>query len=135
MYKKVAIPDKVQKEDSKKFKIKKDKDHEIDTEVEILEEGTYTVEKLSTDGLPTKTTDNVDIRWFNNFAIKKDGKYINQRFKVNIVGLSALQAEGKKIVIYDGNSNDSQPYIFENTIIDDTFELTDGDPAVGSAPP
>ncbi len=135
MYRKIAIADKVQKESSKKFRIKKDKGHEIDADVEVLEDGIYEVEKLSINDLPARTTDNVDILWLNNFAIKKNGQYINQRFKVKIAGLSALQARGKKIVIYDGNSNAGQPYIFESTIVDDTFELTDGDPAVGNAPP
>lgn len=135
MYKKVVIPDKVQKESSKKFKIKKDKKDEIDAEVDVVEDGVYAVEKLSIDGLPAQTTDKVDILWLNNFAIKKNGQYINQRFKVKIAGLSALQAKGKQIVIFDGNSNNGQPYVFGSKIVDDTFELTDGDPAVGSAPP
>ncbi|MEP7135337.1 MAG: hypothetical protein ABI904_10435 [Chloroflexota bacterium] len=137
---KTVIVDKVQKDNNnkKKFKIKKHLAAEIDTDIEIVDDGDYVVEKLSIDnvGLPTTMADGTSIRWLNNFAIKKKtGEYINQRFKVKIAGLSALKSAGKKIVVYDGNSNNDRPYEFGGAVVDDTFELTDGDPAVGTAPP
>ena len=126
---------------NKKFKIKKvkGKDKEKDADIEILgndPDNDFEVQKLSLDGLPTKFgTD--DIAWFNNFAIwKKSAKaYINQPYKIKIEGLSAARAANKKIVIIDGNSTNGQPYEFKGAIVDDTFDFTDGDPAIGSSPP
>jgi len=137
MAQKTVIPDKVQKDNNskKKFKIKKHKDSEVDADIEIAEDGDYVVEKLSIDDLPTKMNDGTAIRWFNNFAIKKTGNYINQSFKVTIAGLSSLRSANKKIVIFDGNTNSGKPFVFEGDITNDTLELTDGDPAVGSSPP
>ena len=137
MAQKTVIPDKVQKDNNskKKFKIKKHKDSEVDADIEIAEDGDYVVEKLSIDDLPTKMNDGTAIRWFNNFAIKKNGNYINQSFKVTIAGLSSLRSANKKIVIFDGNTNSGKPFVFEGDITNDTLELTDGDPAVGSSPP
>jgi hypothetical protein len=126
---KVVVAGKVQKDSNRKYKIKKDKNSEVDVDIEIEAEGDYEVEKLSVDGLPTAMVDGTTIRWFNNFAIKKNGQYINQKFKVTIPGVSNLGAS--KLVIFDGNGN---PYYYTGSIINDTFELTDGDPAAGSAP-
>ena len=126
---KKVIQGKVQRESNRKFKIKKDKDSEVDVDIEILEDGDYVVEKLSVDGLPAQMYDGNPIRWFNNFAIQKNGQYINQRYRVTIPGISNL---GKsRLVIFDGNGD---PYYYTGAIVDDTFELTDGDPATGSAP-
>ncbi len=127
--KKVVVSGKVQKNSSKKFKIKKEKDSEIDADVEIVDDGDYEVDKLSVDGLPSAMTDGTPIRWFNNFAIKKNGQYINQKYKVTIPGVSNLG--NSRLVIFDGNGN---PYYYTGAIVNDTFELTDGDPAPGSAP-
>ena len=127
---KVVVPGKVQKDNSRKFKIKKDKDSEVDVDVEIEEDGTYEVDKLSVDGLPTHMNDGNAIRWFNNFAIKKNGQYINQPYKVTIQGLTSLLGKSK-LVIFDGNGD---PYYYTGAIVNDTFELTDGDPAGGSSP-
>ena len=132
---KQVISGKVQKNNSKNFKIKKDKDSEIDIDIEIDEDGDYDVEKLSVDGLPTTLDDGTPILWFNNFAVKKNGNYINQSFKVKVPGASALRAANKKLVIWDGNTNNGKPFVFTGDITNDTFELTDGDPAVGTAPP
>ncbi|MFT3894726.1 MAG: hypothetical protein QM730_24110 [Anaerolineales bacterium] len=132
---KKVIAGKVQKNSSKNFKIQKQKDTERDVDIDIEEDGTYEVEKLSVDDLPTKMEDGTDILWFNNFSIKKNGQYINQSFKVTIAGLSAVRAEKKNIVIWDGNSNNGKPWIFSGDVIDDTIELTDGDPSVGQNPP
>lgn len=126
---KTVVPDKVQKENNKKYKIKKEKSSEVDIEIDIEEDGDYNVEKLSIDGLPTKMNDGTSIRWFNNFAIKKNGQYINQKFKVKISGISNMG--NSKLVIFDGNGD---PYYYTGVITDDTFELTDGDPAAGAAP-
>ena len=126
---KVVVTGKVQKESSNKFKIKKEKNSEVDIDIEIEEEGDYQVDKLSVDGLPTQMYDGNLIRWFNNFSIKKNGQYINQKYKVTIPGVSNLGSS--KLVIFDGNGD---PYYYTGAIVNDTFELTDGDPATGQAP-
>jgi len=119
----------VQKNSNKKFRIKKQKGTEVDIDIEIVDDGDYEVEKLSTDDLPTTMNDGNPITWFNNFGIKKNGQYINQKFKVTIPGISSM---GKsKLVIFDGNGD---PYYYTGQIINDTFEMTDGDPATGKAP-
>lgn len=129
MQNKVVVPGKVQPINSKKFKIKKDKDSEVDVDVEILEDGTYEVDKLSVDGLPATMHDGTAIRWLTNFAIKKNGQYINQRYLITIPGLANRGAS--RLAIFDGNGN---PYYYTGDITGDTFELTDGDPAGGLAP-
>src|SRR5512146_1917663 len=115
---KVAIPGKVQKNSSKKFKIKKDKTSEVDVDIEIVDDGDYQVEKLSIDGLPTTMYDGHAIHWFNNFAIKKNGQYINQKYKVTIPGISNIG--NSKLVIFDGNGD---PYYYTGAIVNDTIEL------------
>ncbi|MEP6894496.1 MAG: hypothetical protein ABI986_02695 [Chloroflexota bacterium] len=124
-----------QKGKDKKFKIKKVKDSEVDVDIEIVGDASYTgdyiIEKLSVDnvGLPEKMHDGTAIRWLNNFGIKKNGQYINQKYKVTIPGISNM---GKsKLVIFDGNGD---PYYYTGAIVNNTFEMTDGDPAAGMAP-
>ncbi|HZJ22489.1 MAG TPA: hypothetical protein VFD54_04210 [Anaerolineales bacterium] len=126
---KVVIPGKVQKDSNRKFKIKKDKTSEVDADVEILEDGDYQVDKLSVDSLPTHMYDGYPIRWFNNFSIKKNGQYINQKYKITIPGISNMGSS--RLVIFDGNGN---PYYYTGAITNDTFEMTDGDPGVGGSP-
>jgi hypothetical protein len=126
MQNKVVIPGKVDRLTNRKFKIKKDKASEIDADVDIAEDGDYEVEKLSVDGLPTHMKDKTAIRWFNNFAIKKNGQYIKQRYSVTIAGLSSAR------VVVCGN--DGNPYYYKGSVKDDTIELTDGDPAIGGSP-
>jgi hypothetical protein len=126
MQKKIVIAGKVDRLTNKKFKIKKDKASEIDAEVDIAEGGDYEVEKLSVDELPTHMKDGTAIRWFSNFAIKKNGRYIQQRYSVTIAGLSSVN-----VVICDSSG---EPYYYEGSVKDDTVELTDGDPAIGGAP-
>ncbi len=126
---KVVIPGKVQQENSKKFKIKKDKASEVDVDIEIEDDGTYEVDKLSADGLPTNMNDGTPITWYNNFAIKKNGQYINQQFKVTIAGVSSISPS--RLVIFDGNGD---PYYYTGAIVNDSFDLTDGDPAIGKGP-
>ena len=135
---KTVISGKTQKDNNskKKFKVFKHRDTEVDIDIEIEEDGEYVVDKLSVDDLPTTMNDGTAIRWFNNFAInKKNGNYINQSFKVTIAGLSSVRSANKKVVILDGNTNNGKPYVFEGDIANDTLELTDGDPAIGSSPP
>jgi hypothetical protein len=127
---KVVVPGKVQKDNSRKFKIKKDKASEVDVDIEIVEDGDYQVDKFSVDGLPTHMKDGTAIRWFNNFGIQKNGQYINQKYKITIPGLVNLLGESK-LVIFDGNGN---PYYYTGDIVNDTFEMTDGDPGAGGAP-
>lgn len=126
---KTVVPGKVQKDNNKKYRIKKDKNSEVDIDIEIEEDGDYEVDKLSTDGLPATMNDGASITWFNNFAIKKNGQYINQKFKVKIAGISNMG--NSKLVIFDGNGD---PYYYTGSIVDDTFEMTDGDPATGKSP-
>ncbi|MBC7878520.1 MAG: hypothetical protein H7Y59_15220 [Anaerolineales bacterium] len=126
MQNKVVVPGKVKKESNKKYKIEKDKSSESDVTVELTGDGDYQVEKLSVDGLPTNMIDGNPIRWFNNFAIKKNGQYINEIFFVTIPD------PGKsRVVIFDGNGN---PYYYTGEVIKNTIELTDGDPAGGFSP-
>lgn len=128
MQNKVVVKGKVDKHPThnKKFKIKSEKSHESDLDIEIFGDGDYEVEKLSTDGLPVEMNDGSRIRWFNNFYIKKNGQHINERFLITIPVL-----EKSRLVIYDGNGN---PYYYTGDIKDNTFELTDGDPAIGRTP-
>ena len=127
---------------NKKFKIPKVKGTEKDADIEILgsdPDSDFVVEKLNIDGaeLPTKFG-NDDIAWLTNFAIKKNStkEYINQPYKVKISGLSAAKADGRKILIIDGNSSSNVPTdISDKVDSNDTIELTDGDPAIGNSPP
>jgi len=137
-----VIPGKAQKDSNsnKKFKIKRKDDvpgkpnNEIDIEIEIQDDGDYTVEKLSTDDLDTHLPDGTAIRWFNNFAVKKGKDYINQPYKIKVPGISAEKAAGRNIVIQDGNSNNGKAYIFNGDVTDDTIDFSDGDPGVGASP-
>ena len=122
---KVVVQGKVEKQSNKKFKVKANKkDEEVDIEIEIEDDGDFEVEKLSVDDLP-RTINGNSITWLNNFAIKKAGNYINQRYKVKIPGLG-----NGKVVIIDNNSH-GNPYYYTGTVDNDTIELSDGDPAVG----
>jgi len=124
-----AVKGMVQKSNGKKYKIKREKGTEVDVDIEIVDDGDYEVEKFSIDGLPEKMNDGNPITWFNNFGVKKNGQYINQKYKVTIPGISNM---GKsRLVIFDGNGD---PYYYTGAIVNDTFELTDGDPASGRAP-
>lgn len=122
---KVVVPGKVEKQSNKKFKIKTQKSSEKDVEIDIVDDGSYDVEKLSVDDLPATMSDGKAITWLNNFAIKKAGNYINQPYKVKIDGLGS-----KPIVILDNNS-DGKPYYFTGSVVDNTIELSDGDPGIG----
>jgi len=128
MQNKVVVKGKVEKDKSnnKKFHIKSHKSSEFDLAIELTGDGDYEVEKLSVDGLPAAMTDGKPIRWLNNFYIKKNGQHINERFFVTIPNI-----ESSRLVIFDGNGN---PYYYTGDIKNNTFELTDGDPAVGRVP-
>jgi hypothetical protein len=77
---------------------------------------------------------NAPIRWFNNFSIKKGGNPIKKKYKVKIPGLASKLAEkNSRLVIYS-ETQGSNPYYYNGTISDDTFELEDGDPANGMSP-
>lgn len=128
MQNKVVIKGKVDKHKThhKKFKIRSYKTHEFDLDIELTGDGDYEVEKLSTDDLPVKMADGNPITWLNNFYIKKNEQYINERFFVTIPDI-----ESSRLIIYDGNGN---PYYYTGEIKNNTFELTDGDPAIGKWP-
>ncbi|RPI94262.1 MAG: hypothetical protein EHM40_07210 [Chloroflexi bacterium] len=127
-FKKTIVPGKVDRLSKQKFKIRKDKASEIDADIDIAEDGDYEVERLSLEGLPEKMEDGTPIRWFTNFAIKKNGQYINQRYTVTIPGLSSPKS---RVVILDGKG---RLYYYSGTVVKDTIELTDGDPGIGTGP-
>ncbi|HMU92771.1 MAG TPA: hypothetical protein PKE35_06485 [Anaerolineales bacterium] len=128
MQNKVVVPGKVKKDkdNNKKYKIEKDKVSESDITIDIVDDGDYDVEKLSVEGLPANMVDGNPITWINNFSIKKNGQYINQRFFVTIPNIGS-----SKLIIFDGNGN---PYYYTGEIKNNRFELTDGDPAIGHWP-
>jgi hypothetical protein len=128
MQNKVIVPGKVEKnkDNQKLYKIKSDKSHESDIEIELTGDDGYEVEKLSVDGLPAAMIDGNPIRWINNFYIKKNGQHINELFFVTIPDIGS-----SRLVIFDGNGN---PYYYTGDIKNNTFELTDGDPAIGRSP-
>ena len=128
MQNKVVVPGKVEKDkiNQKKHKIKKDKNSESDITIELTGNGDYAVEKLSVDGLPDRMPDGTPIRWFNNFHVKKNGQYIKERFLVTIPDL-----EKSRLVIL---GSEGDPYYYRGEIKNNTFEVTDGDPAVGRGP-
>jgi len=129
MQNKVIIPGKVEKDKSnnKKYKIKKDKASESDIEVDVTGDGDYDVQELSVDGLPDRMSDGTSIRWINNFFIKKNGQYIKERYFVTI---PPLEKTSRLVIL--GSTGD--PYYYEGEIKNNTFELTDGDPAIGKGP-
>src|SRR5215216_1511166 len=107
MQNKVVIPNRVERDkaNNRKFKVVKDKETETDVNVEIVDDPkdkaiTFEIDKLSVDGLPSTMHDGKPIRWFNNFAIHRNGEYINQRYFVTIAGLGS-----SGIVIFDGNGD------------------------------
>ena len=128
MQNKVIVPGKVEKDktNNKKHTIRSQKSTESDLIIELLGDGDYEVEKLSVDDLPATMNDGNPISWLNNFYIKKNGQHINERFFVTIPDIGK-----SRLVIYDGNGN---PYYYTGDIKNNTFELTDGDPAVGKSP-
>jgi hypothetical protein len=134
MGKQTVVQGKVQDQGNGKFKIEKGNGpNEVDIEIDLGGDGNYEVEKLSVDGLPTNvsSSDSTPIRWFNNFSIKKDGQYINQKYNVTIPGLLNLLGKSK-LVIY---SEMHDPNLYDyGAITSDTFELTDGDPGTGGVP-
>ncbi len=125
MQPKVIVQGKVEKKSNKKYKIKAEKKDEVDIEIDIEEDGAYEVEKLSIDGLPAELNGK-PITWLNNFAIKKSGSYINQRYKVKVPGIG-----NKSVVILDNNSH-GVPYVYTGPVVDETIELSDGDPGIGT---
>lgn len=128
MQNKVVVKGKVDKHqtNNKKFKIKANNSGEFDLDIELTGDGAYEVEKLSTADLPAAMVDGNSIRWLNNFYIKKNGQHINERFFVTIPDIGK-----SRLIIFDGNGN---PYYYTGDIKNNTFELTDGDPAIGAHP-
>jgi hypothetical protein len=128
MQNKIIVPGKVEKDKSnpKKHKIRADKSSESDLDIELTGEGEYDVQKISVDGLPDKMPEGGAIRWLNNFHVKKDGQYVKERFLVTIPDL------GKSWLVILGS--EGEPYYYGGKIKNNTFELTDGDPAVGRVP-
>jgi hypothetical protein len=123
-FEKVLEKKKFKQHKKTKVKVKAHHKNEVDIEIEVMEDGNYTVEKLSVEELP-KEIEEYPIRWLNNFAIRKGKKYINQPYKVKIPGLSK-----ERVVIIDSKS-EGKPYFFKGKTENDTIELFDGDPAIG----
>lgn len=134
---KTPVPGKAKKKDlnnNKSYKIEREKGTEVDIEVDIDEDGQYTVTKLSIDGLDTQLPDGSGITWLNNFEIRENNRPINKPYKIKVPGLSTMIAAGNKLVIQDGNRNNSKPYLHDVPVTNDTFDFSDGDPAVGTNP-
>jgi len=102
--------------------------HGKDVDLEFTTDDTHEIETLDMDGLPT-AINGIAIRWFHNFGIKMNGQYIKNKYKIKIAGISNLGAS--KLVICDSSGI---PKYYEGEIINDTIELSDGDPSTGSAP-
>ena len=139
MAKQDRVPGRVQDQGGGRFKIEKgDQPHEVDVEIELPANGNYAVDKLRAhiggpNGLPGQIDGN-PIRWFNNFSIKENGNYIKKKYRVTIPGLSAkLKEKNSQLVIYS-DTHDPQLYYYRGSIANDTFELSDGDPANGMSP-
>lgn len=134
MAKQASVPGKVQKLSNTRFRIEADGPGEVDVDLDLLVDGNYEVDKLETNTLPTNMPppENTPIRWFNNFSIKQDGQYINQRYLVTIPDLLTLLGKSKLVIYSD--THDPKLYDY-GTITSDTFELTDGDPGSGGSPP
>lgn len=133
---KIVVSNKVHrdKDNNKKFKIEKgNQPNEVDIEIDILETGNYEVEKLKVDELEKKMPqmpDGTSIRWLNNFSIKQNGQYIKGKtYTVTVPGLS--ERGSSRLVIYDDARG---LYYYDGTINGNTFDLTDGDPGVGTGP-
>lgn len=142
-FEKKLIPGKVTKEEKQKdgkkkfkFKVEKDKsgERDVDIDIEVDENNTdeFSVDKFDIDGLPDTITNKdgskTSIHWFSNFSVKKNGRY-EVAYKATIPGISNLG--DSKLVVYYGSGD---PQYFTGEIVNDTIELTNGDPAVGSGP-
>lgn len=114
----------------KKHKLKKHAKHTHgkDVDLEFEDDGAYEIETLDLIDLPTEIN-GTPIRWFHNFGIKRNGQYLKKKYKLKIAGISNLGAS--KLVICDSSGI---PQYYAGQIVDDTIELTDGDPAGGAAP-
>lgn len=140
-YVKKPVDGKVDKFGKGRFKIKKEKASEEDIDIDVIDvgENDFEAQKLSLDDLPTQLDPNdpasPSITWVNNFVIKfKNGGPINQSYTVRIPGSSTWKSQGKSLVLFDGNSHGGKPWLYPSSIVDDTIELTDGDPAIGKSP-
>ena len=140
-YVKKPVDGKVDKFGRGRFKIKKEKASEEDIDIDVIDvgENDFEAQKLSLDDLPTQLDPNdpasPSITWVNNFVIKfKNGGPINQSYTVRIPGSSTWKSQGKSLVLFDGNSHGGKPWLYPSSIVDDTIELTDGDPAIGKSP-
>lgn len=137
MAKQNKVSGKVQNKGNGNYKIDKGNGpNEVDVDIDLHGSNNYEVDKLETDTLP-KTIDGPDgnpvfIRWFNNFSIKENGKYIKKKYTVKIDQLQA-KLKGGKLVIYS-DTHTPPLYYYDGTINGDMFELEDGDPSTGAAP-
>lgn len=113
---------------------------EVDVDIDIPGGGNYEVDKLEvvkpdgSDVLPKTMPDGTSIRWFNNFSIKQNGKYIKKKYKVTIPDLIAkLKEKNSQLVIYS-ETHDPNLYYLDPQPAGDTFELDEGDPGTGQSP-
>ena len=138
MAKQNKVSGKVKDQGNGKYKIDKGNGpDEVDIDIDLHGAGTYEVDKLETDTLP-KSIDGPDgkpisIRWFNNFSIQENKKYIKKKYNVTIPGLQVkLKEKDSKLVIYS-DTHDPKLYYY-GPVDSDTFVLEDGDPGGGMAP-
>jgi hypothetical protein len=129
MQNKVVVPNKVEryKNNKKKHWIRAHKSDEADLTIELTGADGYEVEKLSVDSLPDRMPDGTLIRWLNNFHIKKNGQHIKEQYWVTI---PKLEKTSRLVIL----GSEGDPYYYTGEITNNTFELTDGDPAIGKGP-
>ena len=137
MAKQNKVPGKAKKDpnNNRKYTIEADGPEEVSVEIDLLEDDTYEVDKLETGTLPQTmpVPQNTAIRWFNNFSIKKGGKFIKKKYTVRIDRLQEKLGNGRLVIYSDTHT--PKLYYYDGTINGDTFELSDGDPSVGGSPP
>jgi len=137
MAKQNKVSRKVQNKGNGNYKIDKGNGpDEVDVDIDLHGANNYEVDKLETDTLPKTIVDqdgnSVSIRWFNNFSIKENNKYIKKKYTVKIDQLQA-KLGGGKLVIYS-DTHTPPLYYYDGTINGDYFDLDDGDPATGGSP-
>ena len=138
MAKQNKVSGKVQNKGNGNYKIDKGNGpDEVDVDIDLKGSNNFEVDKLETDTLP-KTIEDPDtkkpvaIRWFNNFSIKENGKYIKKKYTVKIDQLQAKLGNGKLVIYSDTHT--PPLYYYDGTINGDSFDLDDGDPGAGAGP-
>ena len=137
MAKQNKVSGKVQNKGNGNYKIDKGNGpDEADVDIDLHGANNYEVDKLETDTLPKSINGPdgkpVSIRWFNNFSIKENNRYIKKKYTVKIDQLQAKLAGGKLVIYSDTHT--PPLYYYDGTVNGDSFDLDDGDPATGGSP-